>query len=120
MDDPIGFKQLPQHSFVYAPCAEQFVLLLVLYRTPDLLLTNELGLYYRDKDGVARPRYIYDYDPDTGEEVPVPWEEKYENNARICERFLHEHDCVRLPDLEMANHPFHRQFLYYRKAGEDS
>ncbi|ETN40527.1 uncharacterized protein HMPREF1541_04804 [Cyphellophora europaea CBS 101466] len=131
---PIAFEQLPSRSFAYTPGAEQDVELRVLYRNPDLLLTNEIDLYYRNAGGVAFPKHtvvqidgsMYSYeelhnmrqpaeDSHTTEHAASRRKE-HENNARVCERFSNEHHTVRLPDLDMANYPFHQQFLHYRPA----
>lgn len=122
VQDPQGFDKISDQTFVYAPGAEAAVLLRILYRVPDFVLSSDVGLYIRTEDGAAQARF------GVNESIGPPRAEvdsheerqaQHENGARVCERFLHTHDRTRLPDLDMANHPFHQQSLYYRSEQED-
>lgn len=101
----------------------------IYFRNPDLLLAGKVDLYYRNLDGVAYPKHVLIADqdgaPSTAEDLDqrdglaAKDRKRYENDAKICERFSHLHDAVRLPNFEAASHPFHEVYLY-RRLGEDS
>jgi hypothetical protein len=119
LDNPQGFEKVSEHSFAYAPGAEAAVLLRILHRVPDYLLSSNVSLYSRYEDGTAQARFERPLEKQTPASSSAVAQAESENGARVCEHFLHGHERVGIPDLEMANHPFHQQSLYYRIEQED-
>jgi hypothetical protein len=130
VDNPHGFDLVSDASLVYMPGAEQDVAMRVYYHHPDLLIANTIDLYYRNAEGTAYPTQtttcLSNGMPATVEEKDLAQEldgqdkEAYQNHARVCEKLLYYHDATLLPDLDAANHPFHQNYLYYRKTSEDT
>jgi hypothetical protein len=130
VDDPTGFGLASEASLVYMPGAEQYVAMNVYYRLPDLMIANSIDLYYRNAEGTAYPKQtatrLFDGTTATVEEKDLVQElddrdkRAYQNHARVCEKFLYYHDATRLTDLDAPNHPFHGNYLYYRKDLDDT
>lgn len=135
---PDGFDLVAQKSLVYTPCAELHVEMEVLTRRPSILLTGRLDWFWRNEQGractsrqgvcagstqVSSSVTGNSGDDSREREAPagrlrVAAAQDLERDYQAFERFVGRSNQAPLPSLDVKDHPFTEQYLYWLEADE--
>ena len=117
VNHPAAFCLITNQSFVFCPGAEPFIELRVLRSNPSIHLGTNLHFYRETL--VSMPKTLPK--PSTigedGPRVPLKDPRMYLQDEDIITIYQADKAVVKLPSLDVQDHPFHDMHLYWRLPG---